>query len=75
MLSDSHVAKISVIGAGIQTEYSPSHKLFQTLREEGIEVQAVAASDIKLSVLISAKDAGRAVSSLHTIYQLDVEAE
>ena len=75
LLRDSHVAKISVIGSGLQTELSPSHKLFQTLREEGIEVQAVAASDIKLSVLVSATDAERAVSSLHTIYQLDVEAE
>ncbi len=73
LLRDSHVAKISVIGSGLQTEYSSSHKLFQTLREEGIEVQAVAASDIKLSVLIPAHDAPRAISSLHTIYQLDVK--
>jgi len=75
LLRDSHVAKISVIGSGLQTKLSPSHQLFQTLREEGIKVQAVAASDIKLSVLISATDAERAVSSLHTIYQLDAEAE
>ncbi|OJW53428.1 MAG: aspartate kinase [Alphaproteobacteria bacterium 41-28] len=73
LLRDSHVAKISVIGSGLQTEHSSSHKLFQTLREEGIEVQAVAASDIKLSVLISANDATRAISSLHTVYQLDVK--
>ena len=71
LLRDSNVAKVSVIGSGLQTEHSSSHKLFQTLREEGIEVQAVAASDIKLSVLISTKDATRAVSSLHTVYQLD----
>lgn len=73
LLRDSHVAKISVIGSGLQTEHSSSHKLFQTLRKEGIEVQAVAASDIKLSVLISAHDTTRAISSLHTVYQLDVK--
>ena len=73
LLRDSSVAKISVIGSGLQTEHSPAHKLFKTLREEGIIVQAVATSDIKLSVLIHAKDAERAIANLHTIYQLDVE--
>lgn len=73
LLRDSHVAKISVIGSGFQTEHSSSHKLFQTLGKEGIKVQSVATSDIKLSVLISANDAERAIASLHTIYQLDVE--
>lgn len=73
LLRNSDVAKISVIGPGIQMECSPSHKLFHTLRENGIEVQAVASSDIKLSVLISAHEAGRAMSILHTTYQLDVE--
>jgi aspartate kinase len=73
ILRDCEVAKISVIGSGLQTEHSPSHKLFQTLKEEEIQVQAVAASDIKLSVLIAAYEAERAVASLHTTYQLDVE--
>ncbi len=73
LLRDSDVAKISVIGSGLQTELSPSHKLFQTLGAEGIMVQAVTASDIKLTVLISTQDAGRAVSSLHTVYELDIE--
>ncbi len=73
LLRDSDVAKVSVIGSGLQTGHSPSHKLFQTLHMEGIEVQAVSASDIKLSVLVPAKNAGRAVASLHTVYQLDVE--
>lgn len=71
--SDSNVAKISVVGSGLQTEHSPSQKLFQTLQEEGIFVQAVSTSDIKLSVLIDAKDAEGAVSKLHTLYQLDVK--
>jgi aspartate kinase len=62
-----------VIGSGLQTEHTPSHKLFQTLRKEGITVQAVAASDIKLSVLIPANDVEQAISCLHTVYQLDVE--
>ncbi|MBY0501275.1 MAG: aspartate kinase [Alphaproteobacteria bacterium] len=73
LLSDSEVAKISVIGPGLQTEYSPSHELFRTLREEEIEVHAVNASDIKLSVLITAHAAERAIARLHTVYQLDIE--
>ena len=73
LLIDSGVAKISVIGSGLQTVLSPAHRLFQTLRQKEIEVHAVSASDIKLSVLIPACDAARAVLSLHTLYQLDVE--
>ena len=73
LLIDSGVAKISVIGSGLQTELSPSHRLFQTLRQEEIEVHAVSASDIKLSVLVPACDAARAILCLHTLYQLDVE--
>jgi aspartate kinase len=73
LLIDSDVAKISVIGPGLQTEHNPFHKLFQTLKKEGIEVQAVASSDIKLSVLVSTHEMARAVSLLHTVYQLDVK--
>jgi aspartate kinase len=73
LLIDSLVAKVSVIGSGLQTDHSPSHKLFQTLGEKGIRVQAATSSDIKLSVLISAEDAERAISSLHTVYQLDAK--
>lgn len=73
LLRDSRVAKISVIGSGLQTEHNPSHRLFQTLGKEGIVVHAVSASDIKLSVLISAKDIEQAISCLHTVYQLDAK--
>jgi aspartate kinase len=73
LLRDSSVAKISVIGTGLQSDHSPSHMLFKTLKDQEIDVHAVAASDIKLSVLIDSKDAERAVASLHTVYQLDIE--
>ena len=73
LLRDSDVAKISVIGPGFQTERAPPRALFQTLKEKGITVQAVASSEIKLSVLISLCEMERAVSSLHTVYQLDTE--
>lgn len=73
LLRDFNIAKISVIGSGLQIEHSPSHKLFKTLKEKRIDVQAVASSDIKLSVLIAAHEVEQAVSALHTVYQLDVE--
>lgn len=73
LLSDFDIAKISVIGPCFQTDHSPHRKLFQTLKEKGIAVQAVASSDIKLSVLIAASALKCAVSHLHTVYQLDAE--
>ena len=73
LLRDSGVAKISVVGTGLLTQHSPSNKLFQILREEKIDVHGVLSSDIKLSVLIPAQHAERAIASLHTMYQLDAE--
>ncbi|EKE10405.1 MAG: hypothetical protein ACD_16C00038G0011 [uncultured bacterium] len=73
LLRESRVAKISIIGTGLLNQHAASHKLFQILREEKIDVYAVASSDIKLSVLIPAQYAERAIASLHTIYKLDAE--
>lgn len=73
LLRDSDVAKMSVIGVGFQTERGPSRMLFQTLKKKGITVHAVSSSDIKVSVLIPASQMETAVSSLHSVYQLDKE--
>ena len=70
LLRSSRLARVSVIGAGLQTDHSSARKLFQILREENIEVQSVAASDIKLSVLLSVNDAERAIKCIHAVYQL-----
>lgn len=73
ILIDNEVAKVSVIGIGLINDYSPSHLFFKTLKDEEIDIQQVAASDIKLSVLIHSEDLERAIASLHTIYQLDTK--
>jgi len=73
IVKECDVATISVIGAGLQAERRPPRILFQTLKEKGIPVQAVSASEIKLSVLIPASHMEQAISSLHTAYQLDKE--
>ncbi len=73
ILIDHEVAKISVIGTGLINDFNPSQLFFKTLKQKGVNIYSVAASDIKLSVLIHSNDAGTAIESLHTVYQLDTE--
>lgn len=65
------VAKISVVGIGMRTHAGVAGKMFQTLAEKGINIDVIAASEIKISVLISQEYTELAVRALHKAYNLD----
>ncbi|WGF87688.1 aspartate kinase [Marinivivus vitaminiproducens] len=69
--SDSNVAKVSVIGVGMRSHAGTAHRMFQTLAEKGINVQAISTSEIKISVLVAEEYTELAVRALHTAYGLD----
>jgi aspartate kinase len=71
MISDSKVAKISVVGVGMRSHAGVAAAMFQTLAERGINIQAISTSEIKVSVLIDADETELAVRVLHTAYGLD----
>ncbi|MPN06004.1 Aspartate kinase [bioreactor metagenome] len=68
VLTDTNVAKISVVGAGMETHPGTAAKMFEALFEADINIQMIATSEIKISVLIDKKDADRAVSAVHKAF-------
>ncbi len=71
MITDSKVAKISVVGVGMRSHAGVAATMFKTLAERGINIQAISTSEIKVSVLIDADETELAVRVLHTAYGLD----
>ncbi|MBQ6019838.1 MAG: aspartate kinase [Clostridia bacterium] len=62
---DTGVAKVSVVGAGMETHPGTAAKMFEALYERNINIQMIATSEIKISVIIDAADADKAVEAIH----------
>ncbi|MBQ9674093.1 MAG: aspartate kinase [Ruminococcus sp.] len=61
----TNVAKISIVGAGMESHAGVATKMFEALYDNNINIQMIATSEIKVSVLISKDDADRAVAAIH----------
>ncbi|HWK40630.1 MAG TPA: aspartate kinase [Croceibacterium sp.] len=73
IITDSKVAKVSVVGVGMRSHAGIAATMFRSLADRGINVQAISTSEIKISVLIDEDETELAVRVLHTAYGLDVE--
>ncbi|TXC72046.1 aspartate kinase [Sphingomonas ginsenosidivorax] len=73
VVHDTRVAKVSVVGVGMRSHAGVAATMFTTLGERGINIQAIATSEIKVSVLIEEDYTELAVRVLHTAYGLDAE--
>lgn len=69
--ADQDVSKISVVGVGMRSHAGVAGTMFKTLADEGINIQVISTSEIKVSVLVAAKYTELAVRALHTAYRLD----
>ena len=65
ILSSTDVAKISIVGAGMESHAGVATKMFGALYDAQINIRMIATSEIKVSVLINKKDADRAVLAIH----------
>lgn len=65
---DTDVAKVSIVGAGMQSHSGVASKMFETLYENNINIQMIATSEIKISVIIKKEDADRAVTAIHNAF-------
>jgi aspartate kinase len=75
VITDSAVAKISVVGVGMKSHAGVASTMFSALADRGINVQAITTSEIKVSVLIDEDETELAVRVLHSAYGLDAEDE
>lgn len=73
VVGDSKTAKVSVVGVGMRSHVGIASKMFRTLAEEGINIQMISTSEIKISVVIDEKYLELAVRVLHKVFDLDQE--
>jgi len=71
VLGDPKVSKVSVVGVGMRSHVGIASTMFRTLSEEGINIQMISTSEIKISVLIDEKYMELAVRALHKAFELD----
>jgi len=65
---DTDIAKISVVGVGMRTHAGVAARMFQVLAQEGINIEMISTSEIKISVVIQAKYTELAVRVLHDAF-------
>jgi aspartate kinase len=71
---DPKICKVSMVGVGMRTHAGIASRMFRTLSEEGINIQMISTSEIKISVVIDEKYMELAVRALHKTFELDQPA-
>ena len=72
---DDQVAKISLVGAGMRSHPGVSADFFTALADAGINVEMIATSEIRISIVTRADLATKAVQAIHTAFGLDADGE
>lgn len=68
---DEDIAKVSLVGAGMRTHPGVAADMFNALAENGINIEMISTSTIKISCVIQAEDVGKAVRAIHAKFGLD----
>ena len=72
---DATVSKVSVVGLGMATQSGVADRLFRTLSEAGVNVQAITTSEIKVSCLVGRDQALESLRAAHREFELDMPPE
>ncbi|WOG25442.1 aspartate kinase [Endozoicomonas sp. 8E] len=70
---DEKIAKVSIVGVGMRSHAGVATRMFEALAAEGINIQIISTSEIKVSVIIAEKYLELAVRALHSVFELDRE--
>ena len=68
---DTGVAKVSIVGAGMETHEGTAALMFEALAAANVNIQMISTSEIKVSVLIAEEDADRAVAAVHKAFYVE----
>jgi len=68
---DDKIAKVSIVGVGMRSHVGIASKMFRTLAEEGINIQMISTSEIKIAVVVDEKYLELAVRVLHKAFELE----
>jgi aspartate kinase len=69
--TDGDIAKISLVGAGMKSHPGVAAEMFDALASEGVNIEMISTSSIRISCVVRAVDAERAVQAIHTRFGLD----
>jgi len=69
--SDDAIARVSLIGAGMKTHPGVTALMFETLAAQGINIEMISTSTIRISCVVRAEDVERAVRALHAAFELE----
>lgn len=72
VLGDAKIAKLSIVGVGMRSHAGVAAVMFKALGEEGINIQLISTSEIKISVIIDEKYLELGARTLHAVLGLDV---
>lgn len=72
-VGNDQIAKVSIVGVGMRSHAGVATKMFEALSDEGINIQMISTSEIKISVVVDEKYLELAVRSLHDAFQLGAE--
>ena len=70
ILSDEHIGKVSLVGAGMRSHPGVSATFFEALAEAGVNVEAISTSEIRISVVCRDTDVPPAVKAVHAAFEL-----
>ncbi len=73
VVTDEKIAKVSIIGVGMKTHAGVAARMFQVLYDEGINIEMISTSEIKISCVIKSKYTELAVRALHDAFELGGE--
>lgn len=71
---DNRIAKVSIVGVGMRSHAGVASQMFEALSNDGINIQMISTSEIKISVVIDEKYLELAVRSLHSAFGLDADS-
>jgi aspartate kinase len=71
IIGDDKVAKVAVVGVGMRSHVGIASQMFRTLAEEGINIQMISTSEIKIAVVVEEKYMELAVRVLHKAFELE----
>ena len=74
IIGDDKIAKVSLVGVGMRSHAGVASKMFETLANEGVNIEMISTSEIKVSVVIAEKYLELAVRALHSAFELDQPA-
>ena len=69
--ADERIGRVSLIGAGMRTHPGIAAQMFEVLAAEGINIEMISTSTIRISCVVAEDDVEPAVRALHTAFGLD----